>query len=600
MATTDPPLPLSTLAVESEPVPSTDATPPAATPTTILAAENPIASAGAQPTGELPISDGLPPATESYVAQERSLPSEASVTSAGVEAESPTIEPTDVIEERSLPTEAPAATINPASTTAEVENPLPVTPQEIRDCEPPPLETHNTIEESFYLKDLKESQKQALLQLKAKIEAAIITNTFLDPLRPAKTEKEEKKEETEAKEEKKEEAEESEKTEENSTDAPSSDAVISDTITESSRDIALEPTAENDVIGTSNTDKTPEPIPTEEVHGDGDESPSLDDLALWGIPLLHSKGDKRTDVLLLKFLRARDFKVEKAVSMLQDTMAWRKEFNTDGLIEEETPADFHGSFIHGTDLEGHPVCYNGELSSKKSVEDEAQLKKRIQVLEKGIQRLDFSANGVNSMVQVIDFTGHSPSFLGRGLRSKILDVLQNNYPELVSKQIFINVPWYFPPLLSLFNSRTRSKAVVAKPGRVAETLFKYISPDQVPVQYGGLSRLDDSAFIGIDAPTTQVVVKAGETRTIELPVPDAGKVVWDISVIGWEVLYEEEFVPEKGYIRIIRKASRKAANEEPLHNTYVADAPGKMVLTINNTTSRRRRMVVYRYAVIPS
>ncbi|MCO5604975.1 hypothetical protein L7F22_059150 [Adiantum nelumboides] len=579
MATSNP----QVTTAQGEPVPSTDAAslPAAEKPS---AAEQPLASLEEQPR-ELPTSAGPPaPSTpQKHIAEERAVQIE-------------TVNTTEVAED------AEPLTVEPISTTEEGEKPISAGREEI-----PPLETEDIIEESFYLKDLKASQKKALLQLKAKIQAAIMDNTFLDPPKPVNLSKYDAKEATseEAEDEKTE-----EKTEEDgqpladiATDEPSGDeqtGTESVTIPESTRDISLEPTPGDDVTPTPTMEKTFGPTPSEEVHDDGDESPSLDDLALWGIPLLHSKGDKRTDVLLLKFLRARDFKAEKALNMLQDTMAWRKAFGIDNLIDEEIPAEFLGSFIHGMDREGHPVCYNGELSSKKSVEDEVQLKKRIQVLEKGIKTLDFSPNGIHSMVQVIDFSGHSPAFLGRGLRSKILDLLQNNYPEFVSKQIFVNVPWYFPRLLSLFNPQTRSKVVLAKPRRVAETLFKYISPDQVPVQYGGLSRLNDTTFTGIEAPVTHVIVKAGEKQSIELPLPNAGKLVWDITVIGWEVLYEEEFVPDEGYIKVVQKASRIAANEEAFRNTYIADEPGKVVITVDNTTSRKRRVVVYRSMSVAS
>lgn len=51
-------------------------------------------------------------------------------------------------------------------------------------------------------------------------------------------------------------------------------------------------------------------------------------------------------------------------------------------------------------------------------------------------------------------------------------------PSLVGfwVQIFINVPWYFSVLYSMFSpfltQRTKSKFVISKEGNVAETLYK--------------------------------------------------------------------------------------------------------------------------------
>ena len=77
---------------------------------------------------------------------------------------------------------------------------------------------------------------------------------------------------------------------------------------------------------------------------------------VWGIPLV---GDERSDVILLKFLRAMDFKVKDALSMLRNTVRWRKEFGIEGLIEEYLGNDWDKVvFSHGHDKEGHPVYYN--------------------------------------------------------------------------------------------------------------------------------------------------------------------------------------------------------------------------------------------------
>lgn len=512
------------------------------------------------------------------------------------------------------PEETPAATAVIVQEETELLGTLPLTPPVVTESV---ASSASFKEESYHLRDLKDSHKKSLQEFKAKIRAAIEENSFLEP--PKAVAKEESKAKIVEKEEavkEEEKTEEEEVKEEAPNDAAGSEPVIaSDDATQpptATDEVAREPppaiddttcepppAAVDDAVHEfpTATDAAVHQPPVEEVL---DDSPPLDDLALWGIPLLYSKGDERTDVLLLKFLRARDFKVEKAMGMLQDTMAWRKDFNTDSLIDEGTPADFHSSFIHDVDREGHPVCYNTDLSSKKSLEDEIQLRKRIQVLEKGIQKLDFRPNGIHSMVQVTDFAGHSSAFLRHGVRSKIPSLLQDNYPELVAKQIFINVPWYLGALLSfnIISPRSKSKIVLARPGKVAETLFKYISPEHVPVQYGGLSRPNDTEFVGVEAPVSEVTVKAGQTLTIELPVAEAGsRVAWDLAVTGWEVVYEEEFVPSDGYTVVIRKANKVLSHEEPIRNTFLAHEPGKIVLTVNNSASRRKRLAVYRHVI---
>lgn len=502
------------------------------------------------------------------------------------------------------------------------------------------VKTEGTVpfkEESYYVKDLKEAERKALEELKAKIEEAIEGNSFLVAVEASKEVQVEKKEvEVEKKEEEgagekpkeldpvleeeagTEETVEGEAVVSTQEPKPVGDTVIQEEIAKElveekeEASLPIQPVA--DEVPAEASDK-PAPELVEMENTNLDDSPPLDDLALWGVPILHSKGDERTDVILLKFLRAREFKVNDALSMLKDTLIWRKDFMADSLIDEETLNEFDSvAYMHGLDKEGHPVCYNhyGVFQDKelyqKTFEDEAQFKNflrwRIQVLEKGIQKLDFSPSGVHSMVQITDFKD-SPGFVKwMNIMRKPLNLLQDNYPELVAKQIFINVPWYFGALYPVFGKRltprSKSKVVVARTGKVTETLFKYISPEYVPVHYGGLSRANDTEFEGVEAPVKEVIVKASDKQTIELPVEESGStVVWDVGVVGWEVMYGEEFVPsgERSYTVIIQKSRKVGSSEEPLRNSFKATEPGKVVLTIDNTTSRRKKVVVYRFRI---
>lgn len=51
--------------------------------------------------------------------------------------------------------------------------------------------------------------------------------------------------------------------------------------------------------------------------------------------------------------------MDDAVTMLTDTLKWRKEFKVDGILDEKFPEDVFGGVGHvfGHDKEGHPVAY---------------------------------------------------------------------------------------------------------------------------------------------------------------------------------------------------------------------------------------------------
>ncbi|EOY17340.1 SEC14 cytosolic factor family protein / phosphoglyceride transfer family protein isoform 2 [Theobroma cacao] len=336
--------------------------------------------------------------------------------------------------------------------------------------------------------------------------------------------------------------------------------------------------------------------------------PPPEEVSIWGIPLL---ADERSDVILLKFLRARDFKVKDAFTMIKNTARWRKEFGIEGLLDEELGHELEKVvFMHGFDKEGHPVCYNvyGEFQNKELYQnafaDEEKRSKflrwRIQFLEKSIRKLDFSPSGICTIVQVNDLK-NSPGPGKKELRqatNQALNLLQDNYPEFVAKQVFINVPWWyraFNMMISPFlTQRTKSKFVFAGPAKSAETLFRYIAPEQVPVQYGGLSREGEQEFTVADA-VTEVTIKPSTKHTVEFPITEQKcNLVWELRVVGWDVNYGAEFVPsaEDGYTVIVSKTRKvTTADEAVISDSFKTGDPGKVVLTVDNQTSKKKKLL---------
>lgn len=449
---------------------------------------------------------------------------------------------------------------------------------ELDESEPKTVEKSSSFkEESNFLSDLKEFERKALSELKSKIEEAILDNSLFEK-------EESKKKGSEVEEKEKavaevkgggEEKEEAEKQEEEEKKIPE--------------------------LGSEEKGK--------EIDGEIK-------ISLWGVPLLPSKGEESTDVVLLKFLRAREFKVNDAFEMLKKTIQWRKDINMDSILEEDFGSDLSSAaYMNGVDREGHPVCYNihgvfenEELYQKTFGSEEKRirfLRWRFQLMEKGIQKLDLRPGGVTSLLQINDLK-NSPGLSKKELRiamKQAVSTLQDNYPEFVARNIFINVPfWYFAlnALLSPFlTQRTKSKFVVARPAKVTETLFKYISAEEVPIQYGGFKRENDLEFSTEDSSVSELVIKSGSTETIEIPANEIdSKLVWDLTVLGWEVNYKEEFVPadEGSYTIIVQKGKKMSSNEEPIRNSFRNSEPGKIVLTVQNLSSKKKR-VLYRYKI---
>ncbi|KAK2999292.1 hypothetical protein RJ639_024109 [Escallonia herrerae] len=361
----------------------------------------------------------------------------------------------------------------------------------------------------------------------------------------------------------------------------------------------------------SPSEEAPPTEPKEEPEAAPSEPPPPpEEVSIWGIRLL---ADERSDVVLLKFLRARDFKVKEALAMLKSVVAWRKEFGIEALLEDDLGSEQEKVvFMNGVDKEGHPVCYNayGEFQNKElyanTFADEEKrtkfLRWRIQFLEKSIRKLDFSPDGICTIVQVNDLK-NSPGPFKTELRqatNKAFQLLQDNYPEFVAKQtcvVFINVPWWYLAFYRMINpfftQRTKSKFVFAGPSKSAETLFKYIAPELVPVQYGGLSREGEQEFSTVD-PATEETIKPATKHTVEFPISEACQLVWEARVVGWDVTYGAEFVPtaEDGYTVIVQKSRKMGPAEEPvISNCFKIGEPGKVVLTFDNQSSKKKKLL---------
>nr|CAB3461791.1 unnamed protein product [Digitaria exilis] len=336
-----------------------------------------------------------------------------------------------------------------------------------------------------------------------------------------------------------------------------------------------------------------------------------DPISIWGVPLnphpsppppadaaavpaaAAAPADERADVVLLKFLRARDFRVRDAHAMLLRCAAWRAEFGADAVLDEDLGfKDLEGvvAYMHGWDREGHPVCYNayGVFKDRDMYDrvfgDGERLARflrwRVQVMERGVRALTLRPGGVNAIIQVTDLKDMPKREL-RSASNQILSLFQDNYPEMVARKVFINVPWYFSVLFSMISpfltERTKSKFVIAREGNVAETLYKFIRPELVPVQYGGLSRAGDLEN-GPPKPASEFTIKGGEKVFLEID--------------GIEVSAEESYTLCVEKTRMVM-----ATAEEPVHNAFTAREAGKMVLSIDNSGSRKRKVAAYRYFV---
>ncbi|MCJ1378025.1 hypothetical protein MMC17_001121 [Xylographa soralifera] len=172
------------------------------------------------------------------------------------------------------------------------------------------------------------------------------------------------------------------------------------------------------------------------------------------------------DGLLLRFLRARKWDVEKALVMMVSTMQWRSHdmhVDDDIMYNGEAAAykdatestgstkkegeDFMKimrlgkSFLHGCDKEGRPICVVRARLHRAGEQSEASLERvTVHIIETA--RLLLSPP-VDSATIVFDMTGFSMANMDYAPVKFMIKCFEANYPESLGVVLVHKSPWVF-------------------------------------------------------------------------------------------------------------------------------------------------------------
>ncbi|XP_061386869.1 protein real-time isoform X2 [Musca vetustissima] len=211
---------------------------------------------------------------------------------------------------------------------------------------------------------------------------------------------------------------------------------------------------------------------------------------------------------ILRFLRARDWHVSQALTMLKDSLKWRKEQDIDSLLTEyKTPtvvSDHFPGGWHHHDKDGRPIYILrlGHMDVKgllKSIGTEGFLKLALHICEEGIKKILESAENLGKPVLdwclLVDLEGLSMRHLWRPGVKALLNIIENverNYPETMGRVLVVRAPRVFPiawTIVSAFiDENTRSKFLfygISDDEHTKESLEQYIDAEIVPDFLGG-------------------------------------------------------------------------------------------------------------------
>ncbi|KAL7070356.1 hypothetical protein ACQ4LE_010254 [Meloidogyne hapla] len=344
------------------------------------------------------------------------------------------------------------------------------------------------------------------------------------------------------------------------------------------------------------------------------------------------KGKIPNDAHLLRFLRARDFDVQKANHMIVNSLLWRKQHNVDKILQDFVPPPllvkyFPGGW-HYQDNQGRPlfILRLGQMDIKgllRSVGLEAIVKFTLSICEQGLlktadatKRLE---NPISAWTLLVDLDGLSMRHLWRpGVQCllRIIEMLEAHYPECLGMVLIIRAPRVFPTLWTLISpfidENTRKKFVLYASDQLLQELPRYIPEDYLPDFLGGKSRFDCAAiseppwmvpkseYLPIpggellretnDILTNtyaQVVVNRGSPYEVCVWVQQAGSVLtWDFDIIKGEcefvIYYSEKKISSKTSLSGHSSSAAAAASSGP---STTANTPGPLDRVVDTVTS---------------
>ncbi|XP_015906514.1 SEC14-like protein 2 isoform X2 [Parasteatoda tepidariorum] len=353
--------------------------------------------------------------------------------------------------------------------------------------------------------------------------------------------------------------------------------------------------------------------------------------------------------LFYRFLKARDFNMKNAESMLRKHISWRKEYNIDTILTDyqlpEVLAMYAPINVIGQDKDGCPVIYSGLgkaddkgiLNSVKKIEifklNLLRTETAIDLLKKENEK-----NGKfnTKVVYIYDFDQLTFSMATNKTVVEMLitwvTMYQDNYPERIKAIYVINAQFYFTLLFSALKffvaSAVLKKVYFYGTEGWKEDLQEIISPEILPAFLGGKRTDPDGnplckSFIvhGQTVPEryylsnlrrsiqTEPGVKTlhvtrNKSCSVEFQVDESGSYLeWEFETkskdIGFAVYFKDERRNDAELKEIVPKL-RICTLFEPETGIYKCERTGSYHLVFDNSYSWMfSKEIYYKASVLP-
>ncbi|KAJ2611572.1 phosphatidylinositol transfer protein csr1 [Coemansia sp. RSA 1365] len=200
--------------------------------------------------------------------------------------------------------------------------------------------------------------------------------------------------------------------------------------------------------------------------------------------------EDQPDVLLLRFLRARKWDIDRAYRMAIAAVKWRIQENVEEIIwygdtRNDASLMWKGvSFAHGKDKLGQPIVWSRSSHHHQKDQSYPQLKRYLIWMMETLRQL--LSTPVERVCLVMDLTDHSNTNMDWPFVKTFIKFLEAYYPECLGICIVYNGPWWFSGVWKLISPLL--DPVVASKVQFAqkpEALLKFIDANELLASRGG-------------------------------------------------------------------------------------------------------------------
>lgn len=352
------------------------------------------------------------------------------------------------------------------------------------------------------------------------------------------------------------------------------------------------------------------------------------------------------DYFLLRWLRARNFNVAQAESMLRENLQWRKQNSVDTILEDFEPTEvlkkYYPGGLVGHDKEGCPLWiipfgYTDIKGLFYSVKKSDFIKHIIQQLEFSQQDMSAQTESLGKVIEMHSFIFDLENFNLKQIAWKpaldmiinLVTMYEDNYPEMLKKAYVINAPKIYPIIYNMvkpfLSEETAKKIHVFGKDNWKKALLQDISEEELPVHWGGTKAGPDgdprcthivgtggpvpcsyytapSRRLSSDRDLQMCVVEKKSAVPLTVEVHEPGSILrWEFQTENYDIGFGVFFAPpDDSKLQELVAMTRVNCHLVPEDGMLVCSHPGKYVLKFDNSFSwYRSKKLLYHFQVLP-